>query len=54
MERPIMSDREFRIIQLKSELFDLQGEMAQCRVKMEEKIKELNKMLQERGSNDQT
>ena len=47
MQRPILTDKEIRIIQLKSELFDLQSAMGQIRVKMEDKIKELNNILKE-------
>ena len=42
-----MSERQLKVIILKSELFDIQNEMAQCRVKMEAKIKELNIILQQ-------
>ena len=40
-------EKDLRIIALKAELFDIQNEMARCRIKMEEKIKELNNILKE-------
>lgn len=52
MERPIMSDSDFKIMQLKSELFDLQSQTAQIRLKMEERIKELNQLLKERDTHN--
>lgn len=42
-----ISERQFKILKLKAELFDIQNEMAQCRIRMEEKIKELNLILQQ-------
>lgn len=41
--------REMEIIRRKAELFDLQNEFGQIRIKLEEKIKELNKLIQERN-----
>lgn len=53
MPNPIEKDqRERNIILIKAELFDLQNEFGQIRVKIEEKIKTLNKLLQERTSSN--
>ncbi len=44
---PIISERQFKILKLKAELFDIQNEMAHCRIKMEERMKELNTILKQ-------
>lgn len=53
MQRPIMSDRYFRVIQLKAMLFDAQAEMGKIRVKMEGYLQELNSILKEGNINEE-
>jgi methyl coenzyme M reductase subunit D len=45
---PETPEIEFKVIRIKAELFDLQAQAAQIRVKMEDRLKELNNLLKEK------
>lgn len=49
-DRLTIDDRELHIIKIKAELFDMQNEYGQLRIKMDKKVKELNQLIQERNN----
>lgn len=43
-----LSEKQFNLMRLKSEIFDLQTHCAQARIHLEEKIKELNQLMKDK------
>lgn len=48
-----MEDREFQIVKLKAEIFDLQVQMGETKQKLEEKIRQLNSILKDEANDRQ-